>query len=429
MPFTLTMPKLSPTMETGVIAKWRKKEGDLVKAGEVIFEVATDKATVEHSALDGGYLRKILVQEGVEVPVGKGVAIFTEKATESIDGYRPEEILPEAPKKMSPVQEVTRMPKPSKEPSAQPLSSLRPEAPLSGTKRPPSGAIHGDRSLASPFARKVAADKGIDLSTVPGSGPGGRVVSRDLDLGQPNVAVPFKSSTEIPSIPPGTYEEEKPSPIRKVTGERLQASKSTIPHFYLTQVVRAERLLDAREQLKNGGHKVSINDFVIRACALALKSHPQVNSGFYAEHQTILRFKTIDIAVAVSLDDGLITPIIRHADYKNLGQIAAEMKMLATRAREGKLSREEYMGGSFTISNLGMAGISEFVAVINPPQAAILAVGTIEDVPVVEKGMVIPGKQMVITLSADHRVIDGLEGAKFLKTVQNFLENPSMLVM
>ncbi len=428
MPFTLTMPKLSPTMEGGTIVKWRVKEGDLVKAGDVLFEIATDKATVEHAALDSGYLRKILVKEGGEAVINEPVAIFTEKKEESIEGYAPEGVKPAPVVKAAPKkEEVAAMP------ASKPASDLHqpafvPEAPLSAYEFPaPTAPVKG-RILATPLARKIAQEKGIDLTTVKGSGPGHRITSHDLNLGQPDLPVTF-SRQEKPQTAPGTFEEEALTPMRKVIAQRLQSAKTFIPHFYTTQQIRAERLLDARDQLKNIGHKVTINDLIIRACALALREHPQVNSGFNSAHQTIIRFKTIDISVAVNVPDGLITPIIRHADFKNLGQIAVEIRQLAEKARAGKLAREEYVGGSFTISNLGMFGITDFVAIINPPQAAILAVGAIEDRPVVEDGKVIAGKTMQLTLSGDHRVIDGSEGAKFLKTLQKILENPAMLLI
>ncbi|MFS8563727.1 MAG: pyruvate dehydrogenase complex dihydrolipoamide acetyltransferase [Rhabdochlamydiaceae bacterium] len=432
MPFTVTMPKLSPTMEEGVLAKWHKKEGDYVKSGEVMFEVATDKATIEHTALDPGFVRKILVKEGESALVNQSLAIFTEKQEESIEGYKPEGIEPKQAQE-SPARAV-------KEESAVSMSKTPTQLHSSGLQEPAfvpaplpkatpfKSATSTDRVSASPLAKKVAKQKGVDLSTVQGSGPGGRIMSRDIDLGQPNLPVTF-GRQENPNVPPGSYEEESLTPMRKVIGQRLQASKTFIPHFYITQEIRAERLVDAREQLKNMGHQISINDFIIKACAIALREHPQVNSGFNSSNQTIIRFKTVDVAIAVGLDDGLITPIVRYADYKNLGQISQEVKLLAKKAKEGKLQLEEYTGGSFTISNSGMLGISHFVAVINPPQAAILAVGGIEDKAVVEDGEVIAGKVMTLTLSADHRVIDGLAGAKFLKTVQQFLENPAMLVL
>ncbi len=424
MPFTLTMPKLSPTMEEGTIAKWRKKEGDLVKAGEVIFEVATDKATVEHAVLDGGYLRKIIVKEGESAVVNQAVAIFTEKKEESIEGYKPEGIVPKVVAS-TPVAQKTEAVTAAPVAGGLAQPAFVPEAPLKGYEFSAGTVEH---IPASPLAKKLAKEKGIDLSTVKGSGPGHRVVSGDLNLGQPDLPATF-SRHEKPSFAPGTYEEEALTPMRKTIAQRLQASKTFIPHFYVTTDIRAEKLLDAREQLKNIGHKISVNDFVVRASALALREHPEVNSGFNSVNQTLIRFKTIDICIAVAIPDGLITPIVRHCDFKNLGEISAEIRHLAQRAKEGKLQREEYAGGSFTISNLGMFGISEFMAIINPPQAAILAVGAIIDQPVVSDHVIVPGKVMKLTLSADHRVIDGAEGAKFLKTVQKYLENPASLVM
>jgi pyruvate dehydrogenase E2 component (dihydrolipoamide acetyltransferase) len=274
----------------------------------------------------------------------------------------------------------------------------------------------------------LAQERGIDLTTVKGTGPHGRILERDLSLGQPASVVTF-GRREVPHEKPGSYEEVPLSPIRKVIGQRLQEAKTFIPHFYETQEILADRLVHVRTELASVGLKVTYNDLVLRACALALREHPAVNSGFNSVNQSIIRFKTIDISVAVSLESGLITPIVRHADFKNVGQISTEVKSLATRAKEGKLSREEYTGGSFTVSNIGMFGITEFKAIINPPQAAILAVGGIIDQPIVKDGQVVPGKVMRVTLSADHRVLDGTDVAKFLKTLQQLLENPSLLLL
>lgn len=433
MPFTLTMPKLSPTMEEGTLVKWHKKVGDHVKANDVLFEVATDKATVEYAAIDSGFLRKILIEEGKSASVNQAVAIFTEKKDESIEGYVPEGITPQ------PAAVAT-----SKEEAAQPAAtggapapraagvmgqpSFVPEAPLKGYDFGVAGVTAQGRLLASPLAKKLAKEKGIDLTTVKGTGPSHRIMSRDIDLGQQEGIVAF-GKQEAPTLQPGSYEEETLSPMRKIIGQRLQESKTFIPHFYVVQDVRADALNAIREQLKNAGVKVSFNDFVVRASALALRSHPVINSGFNSVNNTIIRFTTIDIAIAVSVGGGLITPIVRHADYKNMGELSTEIKALATRARAGKLEKHEYAGGSFTISNLGMYGITEFSAIINPPQAAILAVGGIEEKPVVEDGKVVPGKVMRLTLSADHRVIDGAAGAEFMKTLQKYLENPAMLLL
>jgi pyruvate dehydrogenase E2 component (dihydrolipoamide acetyltransferase) len=431
MPFTMTMPKLSPTMEEGTITKWRKKEGDHVKAGDVLLEVATDKATVEHSALDEGWLRKILIKDGESAVVNQAIAIFTEEKNESIEGYKPEGIVPE-PAAHQPPEE-----KKEEKSTEKPREAVRggmqepafvPEAPLSQYSfNVPTEELSQSVPI-SPLAKRLAKEKGMDLSTVKGSGPDGRIMQRDLDLAQPSSLVTF-GRREAPTIAPGTYEEIPLSPMRKLIGQRLQESKTFIPHFYCTQDVLVDRLVAVRAELASGALKLSFNDFVVRATALALREHPNVNAGFNSVSKAIIRFKTIDIAIAVSMESGLITPIVRHADFKNVGQLSQEIKSLATRAREGKLAREEYIGGSFTISNLGMYGITEFSAIINPPQAAILAIGGIEDRAVVKEGHVVAGKVMKLTLSVDHRVIDGADGAKFLKSLQKLLENPSLLLL
>ena len=428
MPFTLTMPKLSPTMEEGTITKWRKKVGDHVKAGDVLFEVATDKATVEHSALDDGFLRKIIVEEGSDAVVNQAVAIFTEKADESIEGYIPEGIKKAAPLPAAvATTEAVEAPRPqeTKATAAFQQPAFVPEPALTHYEFP---SVDSSFLRASPLAKKVAEEKGIDIATVKGSGPHGRIMSRDLVKGQPLAAVPFGQHA-APTTPPGTYEEIPLTPMRKVVGQRLQQSKTFIPHFYVSQDIDAEGMISIREQLKNIGHKITFNDLVLRAVALTLREHPEMNSGFNSVNSSIIRFKTIDISVAVSIPAGLITPIVRHADFKNLGQISSEVKLLAQKAKDGKLSREEYTGGSFTISNLGMFGVSGFTGVINPPQAGILCVAGIEDKPVVKNGQVVPGKVMNVTLSADHRVVDGSDGAKFIKTLQKYLENPAALIL
>ena len=429
MPFTVTMPKLSPTMEEGTIAKWHKKPGDRVDAGELMVEVATDKATVEYNALDEGYLRKIIVPDGGHAVVNQPIAIFTEKANESIEGYVPVGVNPAAPKgeKKAVSSQTETKPAPAMSAAMQ-QPAFAPEPPLAGYEFEfPTGAP-SKRIPASPLAKKLAKEKGLDLTSVKGSGPGGRVTSKDLDLAQPDQLISF-GKRELPTETPGSFEEVALTPMRKVIAQRLQQAKSFIPHIYVRQEIDAQPLFDAREQLKGGNLKVSFNDFVIRACALALREHPQTNSGFDSANQSIILFKTVDISVAVSVEGGLITPIIRHADYKNLGEIAMEVKELAARARVGKLKPEEYKGGSFTISNMGMYGVTDFCAIINPPQAAILAVGGIEEAPRVKNGAIVVGKRMNLVLSADHRVVDGAEAAKFIKSVQKLLENPSLLLL
>ncbi len=429
MSFTLTMPKLSPTMDFGVIAKWHKKVGDHVKAGDVLFEVSTDKATVEHEALDEGYLRKILANEGDEAKVNDPIAIFTETADEKFE-------------------DVVAAKPAEKEEAAKPNEEARPPEPKSAD-RPASGAISqpafvpeppltnysfehneiaGGRVLASPLARKLAREKGLDLLTVQGTGPSGRIMRRDLELAQPSADVSF-GPRKRPQVPAGTFEEEKPSPMRKIIAQRLQEAKTFIPHFYTRQQINAQPLVSVREQLLAAGVKLSINDFIVRGCALALRKHPVVNSGYNSVNNTIVRFKTIDICVAVSIEAGLITPIIRYADFKTLGEISVEVKTLAARAKAGKLESQEYKGGSFTISNLGMFGVDEFSAIINPPQVAILAIGAVLEAPVVSNGLVVPGKVMNVVLSADHRVVDGVAAAQFLQTLKHYLENPSVLLL
>lgn len=428
MPFTLTMPKLSPTMEAGNIVKWHKKEGDAVKEGDLLFEVATDKATVEHNALDEGFLRKILVPEGSEATVNQAVAIFTETANESIEGYEPEGAAA-APEKREekPTETATEAAKPAAAATGLSQPAFVPEPPPENYRFAFPTGRPGERIAASPLARKLAQESGIDLASVKGSGPNGRIMSRDLK-NAPKGTAQFGTNA-MPTKPAGNYVEEPLSPMRKAIGSRLQASKTFIPHFYLQVEVDASAMMQTREQLKSGGVKVTFNDFIVRACAIALKEFPVINSGFNSENQTIIRFETIDIAIAVTIDAGLITPIVRHADHKNISQLSQEVRELATRAKEGKLDPEEYRGGSFTISNLGMFGIHDFQAVINPPQAAILAVGGILDKPVVKNGSVVPGKILPLSLSADHRVIDGADSAQFMRRVQEILENPSLLLI
>ena len=437
MPFTVTMPKLSPTMEEGTIVKWHVKEGESIEAGAVLIEVATDKATVEHNAIDEGVLRKILIPEGETAIVNQPIAIFTETADESIEGYQPEGIAPEAPphlkkRKLKKHLLAKRPPKAAAPPpttgGAMAQPAFVPEEPLETMGFEEAGSEFQGRLLASPLARKIAEQEGIDLSTVKGSGPRGRIVSSDLERGEKKALVRFGPSPK-PSILPGTYEEEAPTQMRKAIARRLQESKTFIPHFYVTQEIDAEPMAAIRAHLKEGGLRVTFNDMILKASALALKEHPVINSGYNTVNGTIIRFKTVDISVAVTLPTGLITPIIRHADYKDLGTISSEVRSLAKRARDGKLAREEYMGGSFSLSNMGMYGVRDFVAVINPPQAAILAIAGIQEKPVVRNGEIRVGKTLSVTLSSDHRVIDGTDAAEFLVTLKKILENPSLLLV
>ncbi|MBA3957691.1 MAG: pyruvate dehydrogenase complex dihydrolipoamide acetyltransferase [Parachlamydiaceae bacterium] len=434
MPFTLTMPKLSPTMEEGTIVKWHKAVGEQVKAGDLLLDVATDKATVEHSAIDSGWLRQIIISEGKSAIVNQAIAVLTEDKNEKIEGYVPQGSTPAQPKaKAEAVDPIKEASKKSSEVKSAGEATLKqpsfvPEAPLTDYKFALPSDLAETRIVASPLARKLAKEKGLDLSTVKGTGPGERIVSDDLERAQATGLVTF-GRREAPQIVPGTYEEETLSPMRKVIAQRLQESKSFIPHFYVQQAIDVKALVATREQLANSDVKVSVNDLVLRACALALRQHPEVNSGFNSLEQKIIRFKTIDLSVAVSVNEGLITPIIRHADYKNVGELSVEMRSLAKRAKEGKLEAHEYKGGSFTVSNLGMFGITDFQAIINPPQGAILAVSAIQEAPVVKEGVVSVGQVMNVSLSVDHRVIDGVAAARFIKTLQKLLENPASLLI
>lgn len=436
MPFVLTMPKLSPTMEAGTLVKWHKKEGDHISSGDLLLEVATDKATVEHTALDEGWIKKILVQEGEEAFVNQALAILTEGKEESIEGYK----VPQESAEISKKDEVASLSENLEKMEDDKKEKIKPKA---GTLQQPNfvpePALENyqfmfptdqleKRIKASPLAKKMAKEKNVDLSTVKGTGPRGRILSRDLSKAQ-SMGVANFGHRENPTSIPGSYIELPLNPMRKVIGQRLQESKSFIPHFYVSLVINAEPLMNLREQLTHNQLKISVNDFVVRASALALRKHPTINSGFNSVNQSVIQFQTIDIAIAVSLDGGLITPIVRHADYKNLGEISVEIKLLAQKAREGKLEGSEYKGGSFTISNLGMFGVADFQAIINPPQAAILAVSGIQDVPVVRNGLVVAGKTMNLTLSVDHRVIDGVAAAQFLQTLKKLLENPAILLV
>ncbi|MBA3815245.1 MAG: 2-oxo acid dehydrogenase subunit E2 [Parachlamydiaceae bacterium] len=406
MPFTLTMPKMSPTMEQGTIIKWHKKEGEFVNADELLFEVATDKATVEYNALDSGWLRQILLKNNTEAKVNQPIAIFTEDKEESIEDYKAEGA--------------------DTAPHTSEVQSKAPDKPAASVSSEPARS-HGERLKISPLARKLAKQQGLDLSSLLGTGPGGRIISRDLanarSLNHSHELIkPFTTAES------GSYFEEELTPMRKVISQRLQEAKASIPHFYVSMKINAQPLVDIRAQLKLHGISLTYNDFIVKASALALKKHPGVNSGFNAANNTLIRFKTIDISIAVSIPGGLITPIVKHADLKPISDLAAEIKALSARAKEGKLESHEYKGGSFTISNLGMYGVSDFIAIINPPQAAILAVSGILSVPVVRNGVVVPGNELVLTLSGDHRVIDGVAGAEFLKTLQSFLEAPAVLL-
>lgn len=392
MPFTLNMPKLSPTMESGTIAKWHVKEGDEVEVGQLLMEVSTDKATVEYNAIDAGFIRKILVQEGGSAEINQPLAVLSEKAEEDISSYHPEVA-----------------------PKAREIPAVEPQV---GLSQEPSAEHPAVKVFASPLAKVMAKERGIDLAQVKGSGPRGRVMSRDLEGAPKRGAHPVAA---------GAFVKEPLSPIRKVIAERLQYAKSTIPHFYVKEEVDATSLIAARHQLKEQGLAITLNDLMVKGAALALKKHPEINSGFDAKERSILRFQTIDISIAVDTPMGLITPIITHADQKSVIEISENAKELIQKAKNGKLQPHEYQGGSFSVSNLGMFGTLEFSAIINPPQGAILAVGAALAQPRYVNGNIQKRDILTLTLSVDHRVIDGTPAAKFLSTLKSILESPAIL--
>lgn len=427
MPFAVTMPKLTPTMEEGQIAAWHKKVGDKVQAGDLLVEISTDKATVEHTALDGGYLRQILVKEGQNANVNQPIAVFTDTLEESIEGFQ---VAPPVQPKSEDKPAEKQAPVPAQA-TAAPAPELKqpsfaPEKPLAPS--PAQQQRSGERLLASPLAKKLAQEKGLNLSTVQGTGPGGRIMSRDLDKALPNAKFVLGKKGQ-PKEAAGSYEEITLTPMRKTIAKRLQESKTFVPHFYVTQEIDAEPLVNLKEQLATLDIKATYNDLVVRATALALRDHPIINSGFNPSNNTVVQYKTIDISIAVNLPTGLITPIVRHADFKTISEIGVEIRQLAARAKEGKLQENEYKGGSFTVSNLGMYGIKTFSAIINPPQGGILAVSGIQTVPVVKKSAIVIGKTLSLTLSVDHRVIDGVAAAEFMQTLKKYLENPASLII
>jgi pyruvate dehydrogenase E2 component (dihydrolipoamide acetyltransferase) len=435
MAVEILMPALSPTMEEGTLAKWLVKTGDTVKSGQILAEIETDKATMEFEAVDEGVVGKILVAEGTAgVKVNTPIAVLLE------DGEDASSVASQ-PSSAAPVAAAT----PAK--SVAPAGDVRPvaaPAPVSG----------GARVFASPLARRIARDKGLDLTAVRGSGPHGRIVRADVEGAQAGAAKPVAApGAEAPkaapapvaaSMPTGpatetvlkmyadrAYEEVPLDGMRRTIAARLTEAKQTIPHFYLRREVRLDALMAFREQLnkqlEGRGVKLSVNDFIIKACAMALQAVPNANAVWAGDR--MLRLKPSDVAVAVAVEGGLFTPVLRDADKKSLSALSAEMKDLAARAKSKKLAPHEYQGGSFAISNLGMMGIENFDAVINPPHGSILAVGAGVKKPVVlTDGTIGVATVMSMTLSVDHRVIDGALGAEFLKAVIESLENPMVML-
>ena len=441
MPIQILMPALSPTMTEGAVARWLKKEGDEIHSGDVIAEIETDKATMEYEAVDEGRLGKIIVPEGTQgIKVNQPIAVLLEEGEDASaigEAAKPAESPPATARPAAP--------RPVPPPAETPTTTPPPAAPQAGNGHDPSDDSSG-RIFASPLARRMAAQAGLDLAAIKGSGPQGRVVKADIDAAlsggtapaarppatiQPSLARPPLPApapfAPVTGDPP--FSQKPHSQMRRVIARRLTESKQTVPHFYMTVDCEIDELLRIRKVLNEGaeGLNLSVNDFVIRAAGLALRQVPAANASW--SDDTIILWERADIAMAVALDDGLITPIIRGADRKGLQQIAAETKDLAARARTGKLKLEEFQGGTFSISNLGMYGIKDFAAVINPPHGCILAVGAGAPRPVVKDGALAVATVMSCTLSCDHRAVDGAVGARFLQAFKRLIDEPSRMLL
>ena len=439
MPINILMPALSPTMTEGNLARWLKKEGDAVKAGDVIAEIETDKATMEVEAVEEGKIGKILVPDGAQgVKVNDVIAVLLEEGESPGDIKTPGA----AP---APKAAPAPAPAPKGDGAAKAEAPKPAVAPAPAAPAPAPAAASGNRIFASPLAKRLAQQHGLDLSRIVGSGPSGRVVKSDIEKAAAGgtakaAAAGAKGPPTAPSVPgfqafgEPEFELHPHSMMRKTIARRLQESKQFVPHFYLTVDCEIDRLLKVREEVNagapkegEGAFKLSVNDFIIKACAVALKQVPAANASWSDEG--VKMYKTADISVAVAIPNGLITPIIRHAEDKRLSDISAEMKGLAGRAKDGKLKPEEYTGGSFSLSNLGMFGIKDFAAIINPPQGCIMAVGAGEQRAVVKNGALAIATVMSCTLSVDHRVVDGAIGAEYLAAFRKLIENPlAMLV-
>ncbi len=413
----LKMPKLSDTMSEGTLVKWLKKPGDSIAVDEDIAEVETDKATMTMPSFAEGILHKIYVKEGQTVVLGAALALVLEDGEE-----------PPADADTPPAGEAKAVAPAKSEPVSAPVAA---PASAPAVPAPAPVASASSRIKASPLARKIAKEKGVDLARVTGSGPGGRIIKKDVD----NAPAGGGGGGSLGLLPPAMAKPDRSVPLsgmRRVIAQRLLESKTTIPHFYLNIEIDTEALMNLREQVNaastaNGGPKYTVNDFAMRAVVLATGSVPEVNGSFQGD--SILYHGETHLSVAVAIEDGLVTPVIRSAQSKSIKDLAAELKDLAVRARDKKLTPNEMTGGTITISNLGAYGIANFDAIINPPQAAILSIGTITKQPVVNaQNQIVPGQRMWIGMSCDHRVIDGAVGAKFLSELKRFLETPVLLI-
>ena len=418
MATVITMPRLSDTMTEGVVAKWHVKVGDAITEGKLLAEIETDKATMDFEAFPGqeGTLLHIGVGEGEASPVDTILAVIGAKG-EDISALLAGAPAETAPAAAAVAVEVREAPAPVAVPAPTPAPAATP-APT---------ADH--RVKASPLAKSLAAEKGVDLRAVTGSGEGGRIVKRDIETAATaSAATPSAAPTAAVSYPSSGYQDTPISQMRKTIAKRLSESKFTAPHFYLTMSVDMDAAIEARQALNaSGDHKISFNDLVVKAVAKGLKKHPAVNSAWLGD--VIRTNYDVHVGVAVAVEDGLLVPVVRHADAKSLTQISAEVKDFAQRAKTKKLQPMDWEGNTFTISNLGMFGIDQFTAIVNPPDSCILAVGGIQSVPVVKNGQVVPGNIMKLTLSCDHRVVDGATGSAFLNSVKAFLESPVTMML
>lgn len=417
MSIEILMPALSPTMTEGNLVKWHKKEGDLVKAGDVLVEIETDKATMEVEAVDEGTLGKIFVPEGTQnVKVNAPIAVLLEDGEDA-----------------SSVKGPSAAPAATPQPDAEKVTSKPELTVVKNTPAPQTSS--SDRVFASPLAKRIAGQNNLNLAAVSGSGPRGRIVKSDVEMALASGGASASRVLNLPNNVPGlsgyepAFESIPVNNMRKVIAKRLTESKQTVPHFYLTVDCEIDALLKARQQLNAMGddYKLTVNDFIIRAVAQALKAVPEANAAWMGDE--MYQFESADISVAVAIEGGLITPVIRQTETKGLREISLEMRDLATRARDGKLKPEEFQGGTFSISNLGMYGIREFSAIINPPQGCILAIGAGEERAVVKNGQLSVATVMTCTLSVDHRVVDGAVGANFLKAFKQFITDPVTMLL
>ena len=420
MAIYIEMPKLSDTMTEGTLLKWRKNEGDKVETGDVLAEIETDKATMEMEAFDDGILHQHLLAAGGKAAVGAKIGLLLQKGeAPPADGVT----IPDSPKTAAAKADTI-----SEAPAARPSAQAASTPAASGT---------GARVKASPLAKKIAAEKGVTLSALSGSGPGGRIVAKDVQGagagGTPN-AQRSTPNAQVPSMPAGEGDQRLPlSGMRRVIAERLLASKSTIPHFYLNIEVDAGPLMKFRAEANAaseaaGGAKLTVNDFVLKAVVAAAVKVPAVNASFAGD--AIIQYGSVHLSVAIAVEDGLVTPVIRDAQKRTLREISEAVKDLATRARGKKLKPEEYAGGTLTVSNLGSYGIDSFSAIINPPQALIIAIGAIVKKPVVNaKNEIVVGQRLAIGLSADHRVVDGAVGAQYLAELRRLIESPALMLL